>query len=91
MKSQYRNYKYRQTPIGKKKKKKLNQKRYLIQDDNEVQEVMNSEGEKPGGNIFLKHLWFLFKVLFFYSRKPGRISRKNHKNKKKKRIRDSAP
>ncbi len=79
--------------MGRKKKKKLNQKRYLIQ-DSEIEtedKMIEQEIKDPIEGTFSQYLWFLFKVLFFDSTKPGFIYKIYLKIKRIFRNRDSAP
>ena len=80
--------------MGRKKKRKLNQKRYLIQDTvvTEAEEKKDSlEIKDPIEGTFSQYLWFLFKVLSFDTKSPGFIYKIYLKIKRIFRNRDSAP
>lgn len=72
--------------MGKKKKKKLNEKRYRIQDQdikrNDKDLMEDDDFKDPENNTFYGYLWFLFKITFFNPDNPGLLYRLYKKIKK---------
>jgi hypothetical protein len=84
--NEIRSKKYRETIMGKKKKKKLNEKRYRIQDQdikrNDKDLMEDDDFKDPENNTFYGYLWFLFKITFFNPDNPGLLYRLYKKIKK---------
>jgi hypothetical protein len=91
-KSQERVKKYRTTIMGKLKKKKLNENRYLNNEENTTEESdYDFLSEDDTQLSIYQYMWFIFKALTFDPENPGWIFRLYRFFKKIFKKRDNAP